>query len=86
MGLDSVDLVMEFEEAFEITIPDADAEKLHTVGDVTNYVTARLAAEGRPRDRDFVYAMVCVVTCDQCGVTLDQLTEQTSFIEDLGID
>ncbi len=86
MELDSTDLVMEFEDAFEITIPDADAEQLQTVGDVTQYVTARLAAERRPRDRDLVFAMVCLVTCDQCRVTLDELTEATSFGKDLGID
>jgi acyl carrier protein len=86
VGLDSVELVMEFEEVFEIAIPDADAAKLFTVGDVTNYVTARLAAEGRPRDRDSVYSMVCIITCEQCGTTLDQLSEETSFINDLGID
>jgi acyl carrier protein len=86
MGLDSVELVMEFEDAFEMDIPDADAGKLQTVGDVTEYVWRRLAAEGRPRERDAVLAIVCVITCEQCGTTLDRLTEQTSFINDLGID
>ena len=85
MGLDSVELVMEIEDCFEIDIPDEAAEKLQTVGDVTNYVHARLAAEGRPRDREAVLAMVRVITCDQCGTTLDRLTEQTSFVTDLGL-
>ena len=86
MGLDSVELVMEFEDFFEIRIPNEDAEKLQTVGDVTDYVHARLAAEGRPRERDAVLAMVMVITCEQCGTTLDRLTEGTSFVGDLGID
>lgn len=86
MGLDSVELVMEFEEQFGIDIPDADAEKLQTVGDVTDYVTTRLAAEGRPRAREDVLVLVMVITCDQCGTTLDELTESTSFVNDLGID
>ena len=40
-SLDIVELVMAFEEAFEIEIPDEDAEKIKTVGDVVNYVKAR---------------------------------------------
>lgn len=85
MGLDSVELVMAFEDFFELDIPNDVAANLQTVGDVTDYVHARLLAEGRPRDRQAVLAMVCVITCDQCGTTLDRLTEQTSFVADLGI-
>jgi acyl carrier protein len=37
-SLDTVELVMAFEEEFGIEIPDEDAEKLQTVGDAVNYV------------------------------------------------
>ncbi len=37
-SLDTVELVMAFEEAFGMDIPDEDAEKLLTVGDVMKYV------------------------------------------------
>ncbi len=37
-SLDIVELVMEFEDAFDINIPDEDAEKIQTVGDVVNYI------------------------------------------------
>ncbi|HVN48599.1 MAG TPA: acyl carrier protein [Bacteroidota bacterium] len=40
-SLDTVELVMEFEKAFNIQIPDEDAEKITTVGDVINYVKAK---------------------------------------------
>jgi acyl carrier protein len=39
-SLDIVELVMAFEEAFEIEIPDEDAEKIKTVKDAIDYVTA----------------------------------------------
>ena len=40
-SLDVVELVMEFEEEFEITIPDEDYEKIRTVGDAVKYITEK---------------------------------------------
>lgn len=37
-SLDTVELIMEFEKEFDITIPEADAEKITTVGDAINYI------------------------------------------------
>lgn len=37
-SLDTVELVMAFEEEFNVEVPDEDAEKLHTVGDVVKYI------------------------------------------------
>ena len=37
-SLDTVELVMAFEEEFGMEIPDEDAEKLQTVGDVNKYI------------------------------------------------
>jgi len=39
-SLDIVELVMAFEEAFDIEIPDEDAEKIKTVKDAVDYVNA----------------------------------------------
>jgi acyl carrier protein len=37
-SLDTVELVMAFEEAFDIEIPDEDAEKIKTVKDAIEYI------------------------------------------------
>ena len=37
-SLDTVELVMAFEEEFGVEVPDEDAEKLQSVGDVLKYV------------------------------------------------
>lgn len=41
-SLDIVELVMAFEEAFEIEIPDEDAEKIQTVKDATEYIQSHV--------------------------------------------
>ena len=43
-SLDTVELVMAFEEEFDIEIPDEDAEKLTTVGEAVGYLQGK--AEG----------------------------------------
>ena len=37
-SLDTVELIMEFEKAFDLQIPDADAENIKTVGDAIAYI------------------------------------------------
>ena len=37
-SLDTVELVMEFEDEFDVNIPDEDAEKIQTVGDAIAYI------------------------------------------------
>lgn len=42
-SLDTVELVMELEDEFDLTIPDEDAEKLKTVGEAIDYIKNKLA-------------------------------------------
>ena len=47
-SLDTVELIMEFEKAFGINIPDDQAEKIATVGDAIAYIEGVL---GKPQGR-----------------------------------
>jgi len=38
-SLDTVELVMEFEDEFDLSIPDEEAEKIQTVGAAVDYIT-----------------------------------------------
>jgi acyl carrier protein len=44
-SLDTVELVMAFEEEFNVEVPDEEAEKLQTVGDVIRYIEENLEEE-----------------------------------------
>ena len=39
-SLDTVELIMEFEKEFNLSIPDEEAEKIETVGDAVTYIEA----------------------------------------------
>ena len=41
-SLDTVELIMEFEKEFGISIPDYQAEKIATVGDAVSYIEANV--------------------------------------------
>ena len=42
-SLDTVELIMELEKEFNITIPDDEAQKIQTVGDAISYIEAHNA-------------------------------------------
>lgn len=42
-SLDTVELVMEFEDEFETSIPDEEAEKIQTVGNAIDYIKTHMA-------------------------------------------
>ncbi|RLD91232.1 MAG: acyl carrier protein [Bacteroidetes bacterium] len=41
-SLDTVELIMEFEKEFNLSIPDEEAEKIETVGDAITYIESHL--------------------------------------------
>ena len=46
-SLDTVELVMEFEDEFELSIPDEEAEKIQTVGAAVEYINKAQGTKGQ---------------------------------------
>jgi acyl carrier protein len=44
-SLDTVEMVMEFEDAFELNIPDEEAEKIQTVGQAIDFIADHLSKQ-----------------------------------------
>ncbi|MEE9213042.1 MAG: acyl carrier protein [Phycisphaeraceae bacterium] len=47
-SLDTVELVMEFEDEFETSIPDEQAEKIQTVGQAIDFIKEHVSKAGKP--------------------------------------
>lgn len=92
MGMDTVELVMALEEAFQIAIPDEEAEKISTPHHVIDFIMSRLEGEqtstvGVKRwSREEVASKVREITIEQLAITPDQYHEDARFIEDFGAD
>ena len=75
MGLDTVELVMAVEEAFNLRIPDAVAAKLYTVGELHGYVVSELQRrEGPAVDPVEVYETLRKLIVRQLGVPPSAVT------------
>ena len=46
-SLDTVELVMEFEDEFDMSIPDEEAEKIRTVGAAVDYIVSVAQSKGK---------------------------------------
>lgn len=81
MGLDTVELVLTYEDEFGILIPDADAERMRTVGDVSSFIASKVDPALWPKER--VEVRVREITANQLGLKLDQVQLSHRFVEDL---
>ena len=80
MGLDSVELIIAWEEAFGITITDEEAARILTPRDVIELIAARRADLAR----DEIAARVREITLEQIGNV--DYGEDKRFADDMGID
>jgi acyl carrier protein len=90
MGLDIVELVMGVEAAFRVEVPDADAERLRTVGDLYDFVRDRVAPDGSTGAAGpyagALWERYVDVVARETGVPRDRLRPRASLVADLGLD
>ena len=84
MGLDSVELVMDFENHFNIEIPDELAEKLYRVQDAVDYIYSIKSEE--KIDKKSVEKAVIMLTSEKTGIPINKIELHHSFTDDLGIN
>jgi len=89
MGLDSVELLLGVEEAFDIELSDDEASAIVTVGDLHNCLVRKW--EAKPKDvrrnsREPTWQALCDVIVDQLAVGPDQVTPNARIVKDLRID
>jgi acyl carrier protein len=88
MGLDAVEMVMAIEEEFDINIPDEEAGNFDTVGKLYRHIVDVLYQSGCSGqvDESEVWERMKDVIVSQLGVRPELVTEDASFVADLGID
>ena len=82
MDLDSVEFIMEVEQAFGIKIPDGDAESLRSIDQTADY----LLHHGVMMTRAEVVDTLRRIAARTVGLPLHEVREKSRFVEDLGFD
>ena len=88
MGLNSVEIVMEVEDEFDISIPDPDAERIMRVGELAEYVFAAMGGDQNSKglSRDDVLQKIRTIVSEQMVMPIDQITAEKHFVRDLHIN
>jgi len=86
LGLDTVEIVMDFEKEFEIEISDDAATEMMTLRDVRDFVLAEYQRLGRPADPEEIFHRIRAVTTKFTTIKPEKIGLDTRFIDDLGLD
>jgi acyl carrier protein len=87
VGLDTVELVMTVEKEFSLTIPDAAAAKMLTVGDLHSFLVTELQRLERPDvNEEHIFERLREIICAQLGVKPAAVVPSARFVADLGAD
>ncbi|MDT4955712.1 MAG: Acyl-carrier [Acidobacteriota bacterium] len=82
MGLDTVELVMAFEEKLGVSIPDEDAPQLTTPRKVIDYIVNKVGSRGMTREQ--VAVIVRQVIEDRTAIY--DFSDDDDFVNDMNLD
>ena len=85
MGLGLVETLYRIEDEFEVTIPNEVSETLVTPRMVIDYLMS-LPKVTEKRSRDYVFLSVMLIIEEESGFNREDFSEDSRFIEDLGMD
>ncbi len=85
MDLETVELIMAVEEEFIIEIPDDRAERIVSIGELSNVVMAELQRFDRRREADMVLNRIAEIAASFAHVDRGSVGADTMLIEDLGL-
>ena len=85
MGLDSVEIVLDVEDAFQIDISDEEARKVFTVGELYNLILSKIDVQEQNRKQD-VWELLCKIVVRILGVKPELVTPEARFVQDLRMD
>jgi acyl carrier protein len=86
MGLDSVEIVMMFEEHFEIEITDQEATTLSTVGEMRDLICKKLLVKKHRANPDLILKEIIDLTANYAAIDIKKIGVDSDFVTDLKID
>ena len=86
MGLDTLELVMSFEESFSLEIPESAAEKMKTPADVIAFVENQLRQRPEDQIRPLVAEITRLIVIKHLGIDPKRYREDATFHGDFGAD
>jgi len=84
MGLDSVELLVEIENEFQIEISNIEAENIITIGDFHKTISRKINLTNTTEEA--IFQKLRAVVSDKAGFDIDEIHYHTRIVDDLGLD
>jgi acyl carrier protein len=86
VGLDTVELVMEAEKLFDISIPDELAALTETVGQFVGLIYDLRLQTGKAVEKDEILLQLQHMISNRFAIAIERIVPEASFTKDLGLD
>lgn len=86
MGLDTIELVLQIEEEFEIQISSETAQRIETVGDLARCIEALSVKQSKPVQFNIALNRIIEMLVDDFAVDRKLINSGSRIVRDLGLD